>query len=144
MIWSSLQGIGISGLGSGSSTFGVMKYMMDAYYVVQNVMWCLITVWYHIEPGKEVNYTAKSNLNSATTIYLHSHLMLAMGPGNLPAVRVWTAKSGRFGSRPIQRPNPLTLGGPNPNTDPSTRRFHRVWLAPLVPISGCAFQVSHL
>jgi len=26
------------GLGSGSSMFGVMKYMIDAYYVVQHVM----------------------------------------------------------------------------------------------------------
>ena len=70
--------------------------------------------------------------------------MLATGPGNTPAVRVWTAKTGRFGSRPVQKPDPLTLGGPNPDPYLSTRGFRRVGLDPSVPISGSAFGVSHL
>jgi len=44
-----------------------------------------------------------------------SQVVLAMGPGDPPAVRVWTAKTGRLGSRPVQKPDPLTLGGPNPD-----------------------------
>jgi len=45
-------------------------------------------------------------------------LVLATGQGNPPAVQVWTAKTGLFGSRPIQKPNPLTLGGPKPGPVP--------------------------
>jgi len=71
-------------------------------------------------------------------------LVLATGPGIPPAVQVWTTKTGRFGFRPVQKPDPLTLGGPNPDPYPSTRGFCRVWLDPLVPISGSAFRVSHL
>ena len=69
-------------------------------------------------------------------------LVLAPVPGNLPAVRVWTAKTGRFGSRTVQNPGPLQLGGPNPNLYPSTRWFCLVWLVPSVPISSFAFPVS--
>jgi len=71
-------------------------------------------------------------------------LVLATGPGNPPAVRVWTAKTGRFGSRTVQKPDLQTLGGPNPDPYPSTRGLRRVWLDPSVPISGSAFRVSHL
>jgi len=83
----------------------------------------------------------------ASTVWhlcLATSLVLATGPGNLPAVRIWTAKTGRYGSRPGQKPHPPTLSGPNPDLYPSTRRFRRVWLDPSVPISGSAFRVSHL
>jgi len=71
-------------------------------------------------------------------------LVLATGPGNTPAVRVWTAKTGRFGAKHGLNPDPLTLGGPHPRPYPSTRGFRRVWLDPLGPISGSEFRVSHL
>ena len=71
-------------------------------------------------------------------------LVLATGPGNPPAVWVWTSKTGRFGSRPVQKPNTLTLGGPNPDPSPLARGYRRVWQDPSVPISGCAFRISHL
>jgi len=71
-------------------------------------------------------------------------LVLATGPGNRPVVRVWTAITGRFDSKPGQKPDPLTLGRPNPDPYPSTRGFRRVWLDPSGPISGSAFRVSHL
>jgi len=71
-------------------------------------------------------------------------IVLATGPGDPPAVRVWTAKTGRFGSRTGQKPDPQTLGGPNPDLYPSTLGFRQVWLDPSVPISGSAFRVSHL
>ena len=71
-------------------------------------------------------------------------VVLATGPGNPPAVRVWTAITGRFSSRTAQLPDPLTLGGPNPDPYPSTRGFRRVCVDTLVPISGSAFRVSYL
>jgi hypothetical protein len=67
--------------------------------------------------------------------------MLATGPGNPPAVRVRTAKTVRFGSKPVQQPDPLHLDGPNPDPYPSTRGFRRVWLDPSVPISGSGIRV---
>jgi len=67
-----------------------------------------------------------------------------MEPGNLPAVRVWTAKTGVFGSRPVEKPELLIYGGPNPNLCWSTHGICRVWLDPAVPISGSAFRVLHL
>ena len=88
---------------------------------------------------EQVNLLQAENSNLTLT-----DLVLATGPGNPPAVRVWTAKTGRFGSRPVQETDPLTLGGPNPDPYPSTRGFRRVWLDPSVPISGSAFRVSHL
>ena len=42
-------------------------------------------------------------------------IVLPTGPGNPPAVRVWTAKMGHFGSRPVQKPDPLTLCGSKPD-----------------------------
>ena len=81
---------------------------------------------------------------------IHNHgeqlLVLATGPGNRPAVRVWTAKTGQFGSTPGQKTDPLTLRGPKTDPDPypSTRGFRRVWLDPSVPILGSACRVSHL
>jgi len=71
-------------------------------------------------------------------------LVLATGPGNLRAFRVWTAKPAQFSSRPVQKPVPLTLGSPNPDLYPLTRGFRWVWQDPSVPISGSAFRVSHL
>jgi len=70
--------------------------------------------------------------------------VLALGPGNQQPVWVWTAKTGWFGSRTDPKPDLHTLGRPNPNPYPSARRFRWVWLDPSVPISGCAFRVSHL
>jgi len=71
------------------------------------------------------------------------NVVLATGAGNPPVVRVWPTRTGRFGSRPVQKPDPLTLGGPNPDQYPSTRGFRQVCLDLLVAISGSAFQVSH-
>jgi len=69
-------------------------------------------------------------------------LVLATGRGIMPAVRVWTANTGRFSSRPIQNPDPLPLGVSNLDQDPSTCGLGQVWLDPSVPISGSAFRVS--
>jgi len=68
-------------------------------------------------------------------------LVLATGPGNPPAVRVWTTKIVQFGSKPVQKPDPLHLGGPNPDLYPSTRGFCRVWLDLSVSISGSGIRV---
>jgi len=68
-------------------------------------------------------------------------LVLAMGPGNLPAVQVWTGKTVRFGTRPVQKPDPELLGGPNLHPYLSTRGFCWVWLDPSVLLSGFHFRV---
>jgi hypothetical protein len=70
--------------------------------------------------------------------------VLGMGPGNPPAVRVWTAKTGRLGSRPGQKPDPVTLGGPTPVPHKLTCGFRRVRLDPSGPTSSSVFRVSHL
>ena len=67
--------------------------------------------------------------------------MLATGPGNTPAVQVWTGITVRFSSRTVQKPNPLLLGSPNPALYSSTRGFPLVWLDPSGPIYGFAFCV---
>jgi len=48
-------------------------------------------------------------------IAIGTEVVLATGPGNPPAVRVRTAKTGQFGSRLVHEPNSLLLGGPNPD-----------------------------
>ena len=68
-------------------------------------------------------------------------LVLATGLGNPPAVRLWTGKTVRFGSRPVQKPDPELIGGPNPFPYPSTRDICRVWLDPLVAVFGSPFRV---
>ena len=68
-------------------------------------------------------------------------LVLAMGPGNLPVVWGWTAKTGQFGSRPIQICDPQLLGRRHLATYPSNGGFCRVWLDPAVPITGSGCQV---
>jgi hypothetical protein len=70
--------------------------------------------------------------------------VLATGLGNPPAVPVCTAKTGQFGSRPVQKSELLTLGGTNLDPYPSTHGFQRVWTDPSVPISGSAYRNSHL
>ena len=79
-----------------------------------------------------------------TRYYLHVHLVLAMGLGNPPAVWVETTKTGGFGSWPVQKHVPLTLGASNPDVDWSTHGIQPIWLDPSVPISSSTFQVSHL
>jgi len=68
-------------------------------------------------------------------------LVLATGPGNPPAVRVCLAKMGRFGPRPVQKPDRPSLGRPNLDSYPSTCGFCWVWLDQSVPMSGSAFWV---
>jgi len=73
---------------------------------------------------------------------LVSQLLLATGLGNMPVVVDWNAKTGRFGSRPLQKPDPLPLGGPHPDSYRSTTGFCKAWQDPSVPISGFALRVS--
>jgi hypothetical protein len=75
---------------------------------------------------------------------LAQRLVLATGPGNPPGVRVWTAKTDRFGSRSGQKHHALTLCWPNMDTYPSTCGCRRGWLDPSGRSSGSAFRVSHL
>jgi len=67
--------------------------------------------------------------------------VLATGPGNPTAIQVWTANTVQFRSKPVQKPDPLHLGGPNPDPYPSTCGFCQVWLDPSVPIAGSSFGV---
>jgi hypothetical protein len=70
-----------------------------------------------------------------------ARLVLATGPGNPPAVRVWTGKTVQFRSSTVQYPDLVLLGGQNPYLYPSTRGFCLVWLDPSVPASGSPFRV---
>lgn len=67
-------------------------------------------------------------------------LVFETGHGNLPAVRVGTAKTVRFISRFIPKPDKLNLGRPIPNRCLSTYGFCWVWLVLSVPISGSGVQ----
>ena len=84
------------------------------------------------------------NSDSAHHKFHCSTLWSATGLGKQLAARIWTPNKGQFSSRPVQKPNPPTLGGPNPDPYPAIHRFCRVWLDPSVPISSSAFGVSHL
>jgi len=90
--------------------------------------------------GEEGNDPSGVVEDSITSGY-STGIVLATDPGNPPAVRVWTGKTVRFGSRPIQSPDPELLGRPNPYQYPSTRGFCQVWLDPSVPVSGSPFRV---
>jgi len=68
--------------------------------------------------------------------------VLATGPGNPPVVQVQTAKTDLLGSKPIIRPDLLHLCRPQPDPNPSTRMFGRVWLDMSVPISGSGIRGS--
>jgi hypothetical protein len=81
-------------------------------------------------------------------VSLHRHwttytqrLVLAMSPGNPPAVRGRTGKTVLFGSRTVQKQDPKCLGGPNPDSYPSTLGFCRVGQDLSVSISGSVFRV---
>jgi hypothetical protein len=67
--------------------------------------------------------------------------MFGTGPGIPPAVRVSIGNTVLFSSRLVKKPNPEVLAGPNPETDPSTPGFCRVWLDLSVPVSGSHFRV---
>jgi len=62
--------------------------------------------------------------------------------GNLPAVQVCTAKTAPCSPKPIQIPDPLPLGGPNPYPYLLSRRFFRGVLYPTVTISGSAIRAT--
>ena len=81
-------------------------------------------------------------VSSLLTFILRSmSLVLATGPGNVPVVRVSTGKTVLFGSKPIQKPDPELLCGPNLYPYPSTHGLCRVWLDPSVPVSGSPSRV---
>ena len=71
-----------------------------------------------------------------------SWLVLAMASGNQPAVRVLTAKTGKFSSKTVPKPNPLYLARANANLYPSTRGCRLGCLDPYVPIAHPEFLVA--
>jgi hypothetical protein len=96
--------------------------------------------------GKAPNFVAMGQAAEVVAVgYARtSSVVLAMGPGNLPAVRVGTRNTVWSGFRTVQKPDLLDISGPNPNPYPSTCEFCWVWLHLLVPISGSVFRVFHL
>ena len=84
---------------------------------------------------------------------VYARLVLATGPGNLPAVpvrkgetvrkrkTVRKGKTVRFRSSTVQKPDPLLHCGPHPALYRSFRRFCRVWLDQSGRISSSAFRV---
>jgi len=85
--------------------------------------------------------TSGRRTNGSTSIMQSGYLVLATGPGNQPAVRIWTGKTVWFGSRHVEKPDAELLGGPNPYPYPLTCGFCWVWLDPSVPVSGSPFRV---
>jgi len=114
--------------------------MFRFHYPLSHFFWRI----YSIFPTKNIVLQLVMFIDNTprTKLFANSPiLVLATGPGNPPAVWVWPAKMGRFGSRTVQKSDPLSLGGPNPDPYPSTGGFCRDWLDPLVPMSGSAFWV---
>jgi hypothetical protein len=52
--------------------------------------------------------------------------VLATNPGNLPVVLVATAKTGGFGSRPVQKHDLQTFAGPNMGLYTATYSFPQI------------------
>lgn len=76
---------------------------------------------------------------SFAILYLRSSLVLTTDLWNPRAVLVYTSKKVKFGSSPIQKPNPHHFGRPNPDPITPTSVFFRVGLHPSFLISGCSF-----
>ena len=68
-------------------------------------------------------------------------VLLAKGPGDPPAFRLWNGKTVRFVSTTVQEPDRPLVGGPNPAPYPSIRGSRRGWLDLSAAFSGFAFQV---
>jgi hypothetical protein len=77
-------------------------------------------------------------------MWLQTVLVLATGPGKLPAVRVWTRKFILLASRTVQKSYALHQGRPNPAPYKLTDGFCLIALDPSVTISGTAFGVFYL
>jgi len=86
-------------------------------------------------------YWLTGMVNEMWNTDLECMIVLATSPSNPPAVRVWTAKTVRFSSRMVLKPDLLLLGGPNPAPYPSTLGFCRVWLEPSSTISSFGFRI---
>jgi len=90
----------------------------------------------------QASNSTKQIENSFLNLVCPFQVVLATGPGNPPAVYVWTGTTVRLGSRTDQQHEPLFPGGPNAALYPSICGFRRVWLDPSGPISGYAFRVG--
>jgi hypothetical protein len=64
-------------------------------------------------------------------------LVIATGPGNLPAVEVVTGGPIRFGSRPGRRPNPLC-----PGVFVTRTGYNSLFFDQVVPRPWCLFHGS--
>ena len=115
------------------------SYFQSYYYIADDI---LITMQLH--NGWRMQNQVSYYISIYDCMNCVSNMVLAMGPGDPPAVQVWTAKTGLFSSRPIQKSEPLTIGGPNPDPYPWTCGIWRVGLNPLVPISNSVFRVPQL
>jgi len=124
------------------------------YYINPNYAGCpkcdISTSWQQTSLPPETNIalskqTAWARQRSPICwVTLTCKLVLEMGPGDLPAVKVWTSIKGQLGSGPNQQPKPLPLGGPNQDPYLSTHGFCPIWVDPVVPISGSTCPVSLL
>jgi len=76
-----------------------------------------------------------------SSLMIDQGAVLATGPGNPPAYQVWTAKTVRFGSKPVSHSGPLHFGRPILDLYSSTRGVCQVWIDWLVPITGSGCQV---
>jgi len=94
-----------------------------------------------LSPCRVSLITSQWNTPTGQSPTVPSHLVLATGLGNPPAVRVRTGQMVPFGCRTVQKPDPQCLGDSNPDPYPSTCRFYQVWIDPSGPISGSVLLV---
>jgi hypothetical protein len=101
-----------------------------------NNLWCFILgnlsgnwIWTFINVVKTTFICKRESNTLSAAFWIERQCSLnsvrpciawATGPGNPAAVWVWTSTTSWFGSRPIQKPNPLTVGRQNPDPYPST------------------------
>jgi len=98
---------------------------------------------FHHNRHSEIHWYKECQSRNHKPCQIHRmHLMLAISAGTLTAVRLRTTQTGRFGSSPIQVPEQLPFGRPNPKPYPSTNGLCRVLLDQSVPISSFVIRVS--
>jgi len=131
--------------GSGDHEHFKTKYTSQSWphSLVLQLLWLSFQCTKHLLQLPDLIWLHNASFFARLQTFNCTNLVLATGPGNPPAGRVWNAETGPFDSRPIQNPDPQTHGGLNLDLNPSNRGSRQVWLDLTVPISVSTYRVSH-